>query len=159
MSNLEDSIVLIRSAKKGNVIGTGFIFHKQQNYAYLLTCAHVIEDVGGEENISVNDLPAEVIKIGDVQGFDVAILKINTTFSASSLNLRILDGKEGKKLEVKIPGYYLFGQNNALRRQTIRGKMIVEVDGEKALQIIENVTEKVAVGKLEIKKRNSSFRL
>jgi ABC-type branched-subunit amino acid transport system substrate-binding protein len=152
MSNLEDSIVLIRSAKKANVIGTGFIFHKQQNYTYLLTCAHVIEDVGGEENIRVNKLPAEVIKIGDVQGFDVAILKINTTFSASSLNLRILDGKEGKKLEVKIPGYYLFGQNNALRRQTIRGKMIVEVDGEKALQIIGNVIEKVAVGKLEIEK-------
>ncbi|MCL2935290.1 MAG: trypsin-like peptidase domain-containing protein [Trichodesmium sp. MAG_R02] len=152
MSNLEDSIFLIRSAKKANVIGTGFIFHKQQNYTYLLTCAHVIQDVGGEENIRVNKLPAEVIKIGDVQGFDVAILKINTTFSASSLNLRILDGKEGKKLEVKIPGYYLFGQNNAFRHQTIRGKMIVEVDGHKAIQIIENVTEKVAVGKLEIKK-------
>ena len=156
MSNLKDSIVLIRSAKKANVIGTGFIFHKQQNYTYLLTCAHVIEDVGGEENIRVNKRPAEVIKIGDVQGFDVAILKINTTFSASSLNLRILDGKEGKKLEVKIPGYYLYGGTKAY---TIRGKMIVEVDGEKALQIIGNVIEKVAVGKLEIKKRNSSFRL
>ena len=107
----------------------------------------------------MNNLPAEVIKIGDVQGFDVAILKINTTFLASSLNLRILDGKEGKKLEVKIPGYYLFGRNNAHRLQSIIGKMIVEVDGEKALQIIGNVIEKVAVGKLEIKKRNSSFRL
>lgn len=152
MSNLEDSIVLIESAKRENVIGTGFIFHKQQNYTYLLTCAHVIEDVGGEENIRVNNLPAEVIKIGDVQGFDVAILKINTTFPASSLNLRILDGKEGKKLEVRIPGYYLFGRNNAHRLQSIIGKMIVEVDGHKAIQIIENVTEKVAVGKLEIKK-------
>ncbi|MDE5087071.1 MAG: trypsin-like peptidase domain-containing protein, partial [Trichodesmium sp. St16_bin2-tuft] len=152
MSNLEDSIFLIRSAKKANVIGTGFIFHKQQNYSYLLTCAHVIEDVGGKENIRVNKLPAEVIKIGDVQGFDVAILKINTTFSASSLNLRILDGKEGKKLEVKIPGYYLFAQNHVHYSETIRGKMIVEVDGHKAIQIIENVTEKVAVGKLEIKK-------
>lgn len=149
MSNLEDSIVLIESAKRANVIGTGFIFHKQQNYSYLLTCAHVIEGVGGEENIRVNDLPAEVIKIGDVQGFDVAILKINTTFSASSLNLRILDGKEGKKLEVQITGYYLYGGTKAY---TIRGKMIVEVDGHKAIQIIENVTEKVAVGKLEIKK-------
>ncbi|MDE5109551.1 MAG: ABC transporter substrate-binding protein, partial [Trichodesmium sp. St17_bin3_1_1] len=87
-----------------------------------------------------------------VQGFDVAILKINTTFSASSLNLRILDGKEGKKLEVKIPGYYLYGGTKAYRHKTIRGKMIVEVDGHKAIQIIENVTEKVAVGKLEIKK-------
>ena len=88
MINLEDSIVLIKSVKKENVIGTGFIFHKQQNYTYLLTCAHVIKDVGGEENIRVNDLPAEVIKIGDVQGLDLAILKINTTFSASSLKLK-----------------------------------------------------------------------
>lgn len=88
MINLEDSIVLIKSVKKENVIGTGFIFHKQQNYTYLLTCAHVIKDVGGEENIRVNNLPAEVIKIGDVQGLDLAILKINTTFSASRMKLK-----------------------------------------------------------------------
>ncbi|MCL2923395.1 MAG: trypsin-like peptidase domain-containing protein [Trichodesmium sp. MAG_R04] len=152
MSNLEDSIVIIKSAKKENVIGTGFIFHKQHNYTYLLTCAHVIRDVGGEENIRVNGSRAEVIKIGDVQGLDLAILKINTTFSASSLDLMILYGKQEKKLEVNIPGCYLFGEDHALSRKTIKGKMIVEANGEKALQIIENVTEKVAVGKLEIKK-------
>ena len=154
LKKLEDSIVLIKSAKENrkNVIGTGFIFYKKQNYTYLLTCAHVVEDVGGEENIRVNNIPAEVIKIGDVQGFDLAILKVNKNFSLPSLNLMILYGEEEKKLEVKIPGFYLWSQNNALRRQTIKGEMIVEVDGERAFQLIENMPEDVAVEKLEIKK-------
>ena len=147
LKKLEDSIVLIKSAKENrkNVIGTGFIFYKKQNYTYLLTCAHVVEDVGGEENIRVNNIPAEVIKIGDVQGFDLAILKVNKNFSLPSLNLMILYGEEEKKLEVKIPGFYLWSQNNALRRQTIKGEMIVEVDGERAFQLIENMPEDVAV--------------
>ena len=154
LKKLEDSIVLIKSAKENrkNVIGTGFIFYKKQNYTYLLTCAHVVEDVGGEENIRVNNIPAEVIKIGDVQGFDLAILKVNKNFSLPSLNLMILYGEEEKKLEVKIPGFYLWSQNNALRRQTIKGEMIVEVDGERAFQLIEDMPEDVAVEKLEIKK-------
>ncbi len=108
--------------------------------------------MGGEENIRVNNIPAEVIKIGDVQGFDLAILKVNKNFSLPSLNLMILYGEEEKKLEVKIPGFYLWSQNNALRRQTIKGEMIVEVDGERAFQLIENMPEDVAVEKLEIKK-------
>jgi len=154
LKRLEDSIVLIKSAKenKTDVIGTGFIFYKQHNSTYLLTCAHVVEDVGGAENIRVNNMPAEVIKIGDVQGFDLAVLKVNKTFSVPSLNLMILYGEEEKKLEVKIPGYYLWGENKALRRQTIKGEMIVEVDGERAFQLIENMPEDVAVEKLEIKK-------
>ncbi|MDE5086288.1 MAG: SUMF1/EgtB/PvdO family nonheme iron enzyme [Trichodesmium sp. St16_bin2-tuft] len=149
---LEDSIVLIRSAKRANVIGTGFIFYKQENYTYLLTCAHVVEDVGGEENIRVNNIPAEVIKIGDVQGFDLAVLKVNKTFSAPSLNLMILYGEEEKKLKVKIPGYYFFSQNHALRHETIKGEMVVEVDGERAFQLIENIPEYVAVEKLQMEK-------
>ena len=64
----------------------------------------------------------------------------------------ILYGEEEKNLPVKIPGYYLWGQNNALRRQTIKGRMTVEVDGERAFQLIENMPEDVAVEKLEIEK-------
>jgi formylglycine-generating enzyme required for sulfatase activity len=108
--------------------------------------------VGGEENIRVNNIPAEVIKIGDVQGFDLAVLKVNKTFSAPSLNLMILYGEEEKKLKVKIPGYYFFSQNHALRHETIKGEMVVEVDGERAFQLIENIPEYVAVEKLEMEK-------
>ena len=156
LKKLEDSIVLIASAKdnRKNVIGTGFIFHKEQNCTYLLTCAHVVEDVGGADNIKVNNIPAEVIKIGDIQGFDLAVLKVNESFSDPSLSLMILYGEEEKNLLVKIPGYYLWGQNNALCRQTIKGRMTVEVDGERAFQLIENMPEDVAVEKLEIEKES-----
>ena len=64
----------------------------------------------------------------------------------------ILDGEEERSFQIKIPGYYLWGENKALRRKTIKGIMTVEVDGERAFQIIENLPEEVAVGKLKIDK-------
>ncbi|NET24814.1 hypothetical protein [Okeania sp. SIO1I7] len=77
---LEKSIVLITSAnndsRKANIIGTGFAFYQQENYTYLLTCAHVVEDVGGEENVLVNNISADVVAIGDTQGFDLAVLRV-----------------------------------------------------------------------------------
>ena len=48
-------------------------------------------------------------KIGDVQGFDLAVLKVNNTSSSPSLNLMTLYGEKEKKLGVKIYAYYLFG--------------------------------------------------
>ncbi len=75
---LEKSIVLITSAddRKKNVIGTGFTFYREQNYTYLLTCAHVVEDVGGEESLLVDGISPEVVAMGDIQGFDLAVLRV-----------------------------------------------------------------------------------
>ncbi len=73
----EESIVLISSKleKKANVIGTGFAFYREQNYTYLLTCDHVVENVGGEQNILVDGISAKVVEMGDIQGFDLAVLQ------------------------------------------------------------------------------------
>ncbi|NEP42159.1 MULTISPECIES: hypothetical protein [Okeania] len=43
---------------KANVIGTGFPFYREQNYTDFLTCAHVVENVGGKENVLVNNTPS-----------------------------------------------------------------------------------------------------
>ncbi|OZH51432.1 hypothetical protein AFK68_31040 [Hydrocoleum sp. CS-953] len=141
LRKLKESIVLITSAKKGNVIGTGFAFYQQEDYTYLLTCAHVVEDVGGEENLRVNDIPVELLEIGDPQGFDLAILKVKYIFPP--LTLMILYGEQERSFEIKIPGNFLMGENKARRRQIITGIMMV--DGETALQTIDNKEEEVTV--------------
>ena len=108
---LEEYIVLITSAKKANVIGTGFAFYREQNYTYLLTCAHVVDDVGGEENVRVNnnnDIPVEVVAIGNVWGFDLAVLKVKDILSIPLLQLMILSDEEECNYQINIPGHYLY---------------------------------------------------
>ena len=91
MINLEESIVLITSAsdnsRKADVIGTGFAFYRKDNYTYLLTCAHVVDDVGGEENVLVNNIPAAVLAIGDITGFDLAVLRVENLNNIPVLQL------------------------------------------------------------------------
>ncbi len=58
--------------------GTGFVIKYEGNIAYILTCAHVVRDVGGKDNaIMVNGLEAEVYRNGEAQGIDLAVLKID----------------------------------------------------------------------------------
>ncbi len=122
MSNLEESIVLITSAsdKKANVIGTGFAFYREDNYTYLLTCAHVVEDVGGEENVLVNNIRAEVLVTGDVKGFDLAVLRVE------KLNvplLQLISLSEAENREFKIPGNYLYGEEKKVMLETVDGTL------------------------------------
>ncbi|MEM1170907.1 MAG: SUMF1/EgtB/PvdO family nonheme iron enzyme [Cyanobacteria bacterium P01_H01_bin.35] len=148
----QESIVLITSANKGNVIGTGFPFYREQNYTYLLTCAHVVQDIGDEENIRVNNISAEVVALGDIKGFDLAVLRVKQLLPIPILRLMILDGEQDISFKIKIPGFFLWGENKVLHRKTIKGIMTVEVDGARVFQIIENLPEEVAVGKLKIDK-------
>nr|WP_293165125.1 trypsin-like peptidase domain-containing protein [Okeania sp. SIO2C9] len=131
-------------------MGTGFAFYQQENYTYLLTCAHVVEDVGGKENVLVNNISAEVVAIGDTQGFDLAVLRVKELLSVLPLGLMILPEEPEISLKISIPGYFLWGENKVRRRKTIKGIMMVEAAEEKAFQIIKNVGEEVAIGKLKI---------
>ncbi|NEP03887.1 MAG: trypsin-like peptidase domain-containing protein [Okeania sp. SIO2G4] len=109
---LEKYIVLINSASdkslKADIIGTRFAFYQEENYTYLLTCAHVVEDVGEEENVLVNNISAEVVAIGDTQGFDLAVLRVKELLSVLPLGLMILLGELEISLKISIPGYFLW---------------------------------------------------
>ncbi|NEO57306.1 MAG: SUMF1/EgtB/PvdO family nonheme iron enzyme, partial [Okeania sp. SIO3B5] len=122
MSNLEESIVLITSAsdnsRKADVIGTGFAFYREDNYTYLLTCAHVVEDVGGEENVLVNNIPAEVLAVGDIQGFDLAVLRVE------KLNVplfQLISLSEAKNRKFRTAGHYLYGEEKKILLETVDG--------------------------------------
>ncbi|GGA20503.1 GUN4 domain-containing protein [Okeania sp. KiyG1] len=119
---LEESIVLISSKleKKANVIGTGFAFYRADNYTYLLTCAHVIEDVGSEENVLVNNIPAEVVATGDIKGFDLAVLGVE------KLNVplfQLISLSEAENQKFRIAGHYLYGENKNVMLETVDGTL------------------------------------
>ncbi|NER04368.1 MAG: hypothetical protein F6K17_18020 [Okeania sp. SIO3C4] len=118
---LEKSIVLITSAneKKANVIGTGFPFYTEQSSTYLLTCAHVVEDVGGEENLLVNDIQAKVLAIGDITGFDLAVLRVENLNNIPPLQLINLSQGENRKFQ--IAGHYLYGEEKKRSLQILDG--------------------------------------
>ncbi|NEP80273.1 MAG: trypsin-like peptidase domain-containing protein [Okeania sp. SIO3B3] len=124
--NLAESIVLITSAsdRKANVIGTGFPFYREQNYTYLLTCAHVVKDVGGEENVRVNnnnDIPVDVVAIGSIQDFDLAVLRIKGLLNFPLLKLRVLSKEKETICPINIPGHYLYSEDKIPECQTITG--------------------------------------
>ena len=150
MSNLEKSIVLITSAsdnsRKADVIGTGFAFYREDNYTYLLTYAHVVEAVGAKENVLVNDIPAEVLAIGDVKNFDLVVLGVENLnielFSLTSFSV-------AENLKFRTAGHFLYGEEKKILLETVEGTL-----GKKRFARQNNQT--VAVWNLLI---NEGYRL
>ena len=67
--DLQKSIVLITSSESNNSrFGTGFIIRQVSGTAYVLTCAHVVRDVGGTEKVKADSKPATVIASGEDDG-------------------------------------------------------------------------------------------
>ncbi|MGB3514242.1 MAG: trypsin-like peptidase domain-containing protein, partial [Microcoleaceae cyanobacterium] len=148
---LEKSIVLITSAsdnsRKANLIGTGFPFYQEQNYTYLLTCAHVVNDVGGEENLLVNSIPAKVVGIGDITGFDLAVLRVENL--KDILPLQLINLSQGENRKFQIAGHYLYGEEKKRSLQIVDGVL-----GKKSFLTQNN--QKVIAWKLLI---NQGYRL
>ncbi|NEQ39159.1 MAG: trypsin-like peptidase domain-containing protein [Okeania sp. SIO3I5] len=148
-NSFEESIVLITSSynKRANVIGTGFAFYREENITYLLTCAHVVEDMGGENNVLVNDFPAEIITKGDIRGFDLAVLRVAELNHIPLLKLTILSPQTEKDLNIKICGNYLYSEEKKILRETVEG--IIETSQK---TVVIQSTEKATVWKLQIQK-------
>ena len=53
--------------------------------------------------------PVEVVAIGDIQGFDLAVLKVKDILSIPLLQLMILSEEEEINYYINIPGNYLYG--------------------------------------------------
>src|SRR5215469_11074441 len=54
--------------------GTAFAFHSDKTYTYLLTCSHVIRDVGGYGNAIIGGNTAEVVREG--KAIDISVLRV-----------------------------------------------------------------------------------
>lgn len=93
----EDSVVLIVSSDPGEQsFGTGFVIYKDQQATYLLTCAHVVREVGGPGKIQINASQAKVIASSPEEEADLAILSLERLPDTPSLPWKTGRGADEK---------------------------------------------------------------
>lgn len=101
----EDSIFLVTGKDKKS-FGTGFIIYKDDAATYFLTCMHVVNDVGGEDDLRSAQTPAKLIASETESGYDLALLKVEKVLEPPALLL----GRSGMQgLPVQIIGYSVVG--------------------------------------------------
>jgi hypothetical protein len=120
--NWSDSVILIASsnASTNESFGTGFVIDKDDQRTYLLTCAHVVKDVGGPEQLKANGLPATLIVSGEDNGFDLAVLRVEGLLDKPRLNLCTL-GEEEKPFIIS--GFYGFARKTPPALRDIQGQL------------------------------------
>ena len=111
---IRPSLALVTSAAKGNDnFGTAFLVHVIDDAALYLTCAHVIRDVGGPEEVLLDGEPTTVVVGSRFEGpLDLAVLRAVRREQISPLKL----GAPARSGEaVTMVGFHAFGRNYVLR--------------------------------------------
>ena len=118
-TDLQALVVLITSSDLSNRrFGTGFVIHRDEQATYLLTCAHVVDDVGGAETIDIGGLKAAIVAIGDADALDLAVLRVEGSQDKSPLSLRASGEKD---TAFRTAGFQLFGTHYLIR--PLQGKL------------------------------------
>ncbi|MFX0196429.1 MAG: trypsin-like peptidase domain-containing protein [Candidatus Hodarchaeota archaeon] len=114
--DFEESVVLITSKNPDNSeFGTGFVIYRIERSTYVLTCMHVIRDVGGESEVRVGGNPAALIAAGSADGVDdIAVLRVDGLLTIPSLKLSI-SGETGNPFIAF--GYQRISGNNYIKAQ------------------------------------------
>ena len=113
LPELKNSIVLITSRDQNTRnFGTGFVLRRSSAAVYVLTCAHVVKDVGGPEQINVDGIPATVAKSGEAEGIDLAVLKVEGLWYKPLLNRKRV-GEKGRS--VITVGFQQYDRSRLLR--------------------------------------------
>jgi hypothetical protein len=118
-----------------NQFGTAFAIYGDAHYTYLLTCAHVVEAVGGSGQIQVKGLPATVVGQGDARGpDDLAVLRIVRQPQCVPLPL----GGTGRKgAPVRIEGFRKLGVNfQGLPLDGTLGEAAIEASAQNPTQFV-----------------------
>src|SRR5450755_4101715 len=114
-----DSIVLVVSRDEAITdFGTGFLIYRDERATYFVTCAHVVNDVGGADNIAVSvrerkeggttfkDYQAGLVACGSRDTIDLAVLRVEGRQILSLLPLRSTSPE--KNTPFYTAGYRLF---------------------------------------------------
>lgn len=128
MLDLENAIVLLTSKEPDNnkAFGSAFIIAQDNSNSYLLTCAHVVEQINhhSAENklklLSV-DKSVEIVCCGSSETIDIALLKVAGLLDKPAFAL-FSTGSEGNP--IKVTGYSSFDKQTGLRsRRPLDGKL------------------------------------
>lgn len=111
-----DSVVLIsKSDGDKSAFGTGFVIRRSTSAVFVVTCAHVVEDIDGSEGMLVDGQPAIVAKSGYEDGLDLAVLRVQGLWSKPTLKLAA-GGKSGKS--ILTAGFRKFDNSKLVRPLT-----------------------------------------
>lgn len=80
--------------------------------AYVLTCAHVVRDVGGKEKVKADSKPATVIASGEDDGLDLAVLQVDGLGGKSEINLQVSGKRESPFITA---GFQLYDKAHLIR--------------------------------------------
>lgn len=108
-----------------NSFGTGFIFKSDDEFYYIATCGHVINDLKG--NIFIDNIPSDVILNKYKDGIDISILRMDSTIAPryKPLPLKL----DGSLIDSKVIGFSLLGDR--IKKESISVRQIKKVELEK----------------------------
>jgi formylglycine-generating enzyme required for sulfatase activity len=140
------SVLLVTSVDSGNSkFGTGFFVGRDSEVrAYVVTCAHVVRDVGGGGAVKVGGQPARLVAMGSPGGADdIAVLEAALPMEALPLQL----GQASNSEACTVVGYRkLYGNVREARSiDGAFGSALLTTDGHPMaawhLQMEENVPD------------------
>ncbi|MCI0688606.1 MAG: SUMF1/EgtB/PvdO family nonheme iron enzyme [Sporichthyaceae bacterium] len=94
------SVLPVRSTDEGNAaFGTAFVVSHDQARTYLVTCAHVVRDVGGDSQVLAGDQRAGVVAYGSPDGADDIAVLATDRIAATPMALGF-DAERGRAVSV-----------------------------------------------------------
>jgi Trypsin-like peptidase domain len=136
-----DACILITSSNLDNRrFGTGFIICHIEKKSYIVTCAHVISDVGGAESIEADGQTARIVGIGSDNGLDLAVIETDELLNNPVVKLRVSSSAGNSFITA---GFRAFGRHFAIA--PLLGKVAVAVALES-----RNYSKRVKAWNLEI---------
>lgn len=89
-----------------NLHGTGFLFYRDDDFDYILTCRHVIRDLGGAGHVNVDARkPEDVVLLSEKGPDDLAIIKVATGKLSKAPVLELCPAQAPDR-EILIIGYF-----------------------------------------------------
>ena len=133
-SDLDDSVILITSeSSEIPNFGSGFVIYQDKCTTFLLTCAHVVKDIGGATKIRVGTDRATVVELGEEKGCDLAVLKVNGLLEKLPLKL---SNSASKGRRIVVSGYYQ-NETKVKTQRKISGvigeRIVLELDGNRTI--------------------------
>lgn len=121
VDDFQKSVVLITGST--SKFGTGFSIRCEAGATWILTCAHVVDDVGGNDHVLVDAKPAQVVGRGEPKAVDLAVLRV-PGLEMPPFKLGLAGGKD---MPCVIPGCTAF-MGGLRKRESLEAVLDGQVD-------------------------------
>ncbi|HUZ38427.1 MAG TPA: AAA family ATPase [Streptosporangiaceae bacterium] len=113
MADIDSSVVLITSSDPGESrFGSGFVIARDAD-TYIVTCAHVVRDVGGPDKVTIEGQPATVVALAPEDWPDLAVLRTGAAEGVPTLAVSV-GGARGDTFESA--GFQQYSGQHLIRR-------------------------------------------